>query len=175
MPFNSPPPPLCPPAPAPALQAAVCCSLCNDSHLTYAADRGVYQRVGEATEVALRVLAEKVRGAGARCCRCCYRRYISGCRAPGVPASADFAGSSSDSQTAPRLLLPPLAPAGPLLLPQIGLPGYSSMPAALAAMPRQERATYCNDHWQQEWKKVFTLEFSRWGCGGGIGTGQRAV
>ncbi len=42
------------------LQAAVCCSLCNDSHLHYAADRGVYQRVGEATEVALRVLAEKV-------------------------------------------------------------------------------------------------------------------
>jgi hypothetical protein len=55
----------------------VCCSLCNDSHLTYAADRGVYQRVGEATEVALRVLAEKVWGGwggvgwgghGARCC-----------------------------------------------------------------------------------------------------------
>lgn len=45
----------CPP------QAAICCSLCNDSHLHYAADRGVYQRVGEATEVALRVLAEKVR------------------------------------------------------------------------------------------------------------------
>jgi magnesium-transporting ATPase (P-type) len=41
------------------LQAAVCCALCNDSHLTYAADRGAYQRVGEATEVALRVLAEK--------------------------------------------------------------------------------------------------------------------
>lgn len=38
----------------------MCCSLCNDSHLHYAADRGVYQRVGEATEVALRVLAEKV-------------------------------------------------------------------------------------------------------------------
>ncbi len=47
-----------------ALQAAVCSALCNDSHLTYAADRGVYQRVGEATEVALRVLAEKVRGQG---------------------------------------------------------------------------------------------------------------
>ncbi|PSC71819.1 calcium-transporting ATPase endoplasmic reticulum-type [Micractinium conductrix] len=84
------------------LQAAICCALCNDSHLHYAADRGVYQRVGEATEVALRVLAEKV-----------------------------------------------------------GLPGYSRMPTALAAMPRQDRATYCNDHWEEEWKKVFTLEFSR--------------
>ena len=58
--------PALPPAPCAALppalplQAAVCSSVCNDSHLTYAADKGVYQRVGEATEVALRVLAEKV-------------------------------------------------------------------------------------------------------------------
>ena len=44
---------------------------------------------------------------------------------------------------------------------QIGLPGYASMPAALAALTRQERATYCNDHWAQEWRKLYTLEFSR--------------
>lgn len=44
---------------------------------------------------------------------------------------------------------------------QIGLPGYSPMPSALAAMSRQERATYCNEHWQQEWRKLHTLEFSR--------------
>ncbi|KAL4420461.1 hypothetical protein ABPG75_010117 [Micractinium tetrahymenae] len=104
------------------LQAAVCSALCNDSHLTYAADRGVYQRVGEATEVALRVLAEK-----------------------------------------------------------IGLPGYSPMPSALAAMSRQERATYCNEHWQQEWRKVYTLEFSRDRkmmsvlCAAAAGTGQRML
>lgn len=35
------------------------------------------------------------------------------------------------------------------------------MPAALAAMTRQERATYCNGHWEQEWRKLYTLEFSR--------------
>ncbi|PRW20976.1 calcium-transporting ATPase endoplasmic reticulum-type isoform A [Chlorella sorokiniana] len=104
------------------LQAAVCSSLCNDSHLHYAADRGVYQRVGEATEVALRVLAEK-----------------------------------------------------------IGLPGYASMPAALAAMTRQERATYCNGHWGQEWRKLYTLEFSRDRkmmsvlCAAAQGTGQRLL
>ena len=52
------------------LQAALCSSLCKDSHLHYAADPGTYQRVGEATEVALRVLAEKVRAARLRsgCC-----------------------------------------------------------------------------------------------------------
>ena len=91
------------PADYPAvLQSAACAALCNDSHLTYSAERGVYQRVGEATEVALRVFAEK-----------------------------------------------------------IGLPGYSDMPRALATVPRAERATYCNDHWEQQHRKVFTLEFSR--------------
>lgn len=57
------------------------------------ADKGVYQRVGEATELALRVLTEK-----------------------------------------------------------IGLPGYGSH--ALDSLSRVERATYCNDHWQQSYKKV---------------------
>lgn len=64
---RSPLPPCPPGADLPCLlQAALCSSLCNDCHLQYAADRGTYQRVGEATEVALRVLAEKV-GRGARC------------------------------------------------------------------------------------------------------------
>ncbi|KAH7623060.1 putative Calcium-transporting ATPase 3, endoplasmic reticulum-type [Nannochloris sp. 'desiccata'] len=91
------------PADYPALlQSAACAALCNDSHLTYAVDKGIYQPVGEATEVALRVFAEK-----------------------------------------------------------IGLPGYSEMPSALAQVPRAERATYCNEHWEQQQRKVFTLEFSR--------------
>jgi potassium/sodium efflux P-type ATPase len=91
------------PADHPALlQSAACAALCNDSHLTYAVDKGIYQPVGEATEVALRVFAEK-----------------------------------------------------------IGLPGYSEMPLALAQVPRAERATYCNDHWEQKHRKIFTLEFSR--------------
>ena len=59
-------------------------------------------------------------------------------------------------------LLLTASPSERFLGPQIGLPGYSSMPAALAAMPRQERATYCNAHWGQLWRKVHTLEFSRW-------------
>lgn len=45
------------------------------------------------------------------------------------------------------------------------------MPSALAAMPRQQRATYCNSHWGQLWRKVYTLEFSRWV---GWGQGPRA-
>jgi len=84
------------------LELGACCALCNDSHLVYLPEKNAYQRAGEATEVALRVLAEK-----------------------------------------------------------IGLPGYSAMPSALARLPRQERATYCNDAWERKLRKVFTLEFDR--------------
>ena len=49
------------PADMPALlQIAACCSLCNDSHFSYNEDKGTYERMGEATEVALRVLSEKI-------------------------------------------------------------------------------------------------------------------
>lgn len=48
-----------------------CAALCNDSHLHYNADKGTYQRVGEATEVALRVLCEKASGA-----LCCAARVV---------------------------------------------------------------------------------------------------
>ena len=84
------------------LSLGACSALCNESHLVYLPEKNTYQRAGEATEVALRVLAEK-----------------------------------------------------------IGLPGYSSMPSALARLPQQERATYCNDTWEQKMRKVFTLEFDR--------------
>lgn len=84
------------------LQLAMTCALCNDSRLQYAAEKGTYQRVGEATEVALRVLCEK-----------------------------------------------------------IGLPGWQSMPQGLAGLSTRERATYCNDHWEQSFRRVSTLEFSR--------------
>ncbi len=60
------------------------------------ADKGSYQRVGEATELALRVLTEK-----------------------------------------------------------IGLLGYGSQ--ALDSLSRAERATYCNDHWQNDYRKVRKL------------------
>uniref|UniRef100_A0A1D2A032 Calcium-transporting ATPase n=1 Tax=Auxenochlorella protothecoides TaxID=3075 RepID=A0A1D2A032_AUXPR len=95
--------PLACPADQPALcQLAMCAALCNDSHLSYSSERGTYQRIGEATEVALRVLAEK-----------------------------------------------------------IGIPGYAAMPHALARLGREERATYCNNHWAEVWRKSYTLDFSR--------------
>lgn len=82
------------------LKLAICSALCNDSSLSFAPEKGTYQRVGEATELALRVLTEK-----------------------------------------------------------IGLLGYAAR--ALDSLSRAERATYCNDHWQQDYRKVSTLEFSR--------------
>lgn len=91
------------PADIPALlQVGMTCALCNDSRLQYLPDRGIYQCVGEATEVALRVVSEK-----------------------------------------------------------IGLPGYQELPSGLARLSRRERATYCNDHWDHSFKRIFTLEFSR--------------
>lgn len=42
------------------LHVAMCSALCNDATVQYDAERGVYERIGESTEVALRVLAEKV-------------------------------------------------------------------------------------------------------------------
>ena len=68
--------------------SATCQKQCIDD-----AEKGTYQRVGEATELALRVLTEK-----------------------------------------------------------IGLLGYAAR--ALDSLSRVERATYCNDHWQQDYRKV---------------------
>ncbi|RVX22604.1 Calcium-transporting ATPase 3, endoplasmic reticulum-type [Vitis vinifera] len=42
------------------LHIAMCSALCNESILQYNPDKGDYEKIGEATEVALRVLAEKV-------------------------------------------------------------------------------------------------------------------
>ena len=45
---------------ASVLHLAICSSLCNDSSLTYNGEKHVYEKIGESTEVALRVLAEKI-------------------------------------------------------------------------------------------------------------------
>ncbi|KAK9843380.1 hypothetical protein WJX84_006066, partial [Apatococcus fuscideae] len=91
------------PADSPGLlNVAMTCALCNDSSLYYSAEKGAYQRVGEATEVALRVLAEK-----------------------------------------------------------IGLPGYAQMPQAVDSLSKQDRASFCNNYWQDVYSKVTTLEFDR--------------
>ncbi|GLU15955.1 hypothetical protein SLE2022_324060 [Rubroshorea leprosula] len=42
------------------LRIAMCSALCNESVLQYNPDKGAYEKIGESTEVALRVLAEKV-------------------------------------------------------------------------------------------------------------------
>lgn len=84
------------------LHIAMCSALCNESVLQYNPDKGNYEKIGESTEVALRVLAEKV-----------------------------------------------------------GLPGFDSMPSSLNMLSNHERASYCNHYWENQFKKIFTLEFSR--------------
>ncbi|XP_031484336.1 calcium-transporting ATPase 3, endoplasmic reticulum-type [Nymphaea colorata] len=42
------------------LHIAMCSALCNESTLQYNPEKGSYEKIGESTEVALRVLAEKV-------------------------------------------------------------------------------------------------------------------
>lgn len=42
------------------LHLAMCSALCNESTLQYNPDKGKYEKIGESTEVALRVLVEKV-------------------------------------------------------------------------------------------------------------------
>ncbi|XVF36444.1 hypothetical protein REPUB_Repub19eG0059100 [Reevesia pubescens] len=84
------------------LHIAMCSALCNESLLQYNPDKAKYEKIGESTEVALRVLAEKV-----------------------------------------------------------GLPGFDSMPSALNMLSKHERASYCNHYWQNQFRKVSVLEFSR--------------
>ncbi|XP_027356171.1 calcium-transporting ATPase 3, endoplasmic reticulum-type isoform X1 [Abrus precatorius] len=84
------------------LHMAMCSALCNESTLQYNPDKGNYEKIGESTEVALRVLAEKV-----------------------------------------------------------GLPGFNSMPSALNMLSKHERASYCNHYWEEQFRKIDVLEFSR--------------
>ncbi|KAF6136882.1 hypothetical protein GIB67_018921 [Kingdonia uniflora] len=84
------------------LHIAMCSSLCNESTLQYNSNTGNYEKIGESTEVALRVLAEKV-----------------------------------------------------------GLPGFDSMPSALNMLSKHDRASYCNHYWDNQFKKVSLLDFSR--------------
>ncbi|KAG5048217.1 hypothetical protein JHK85_009320 [Glycine max] len=84
------------------LHMAMCSALCNESTLQYNPDKGNYEKIGESTEVALRVLAEKV-----------------------------------------------------------GLPGFNSMPSSLNMLTKHERASYCNHYWEEQFRKIHVLEFSR--------------
>ena len=42
------------------LHMSICASLCNDASLTYNGKTRAYEKIGESTEVALRVLTEKI-------------------------------------------------------------------------------------------------------------------
>uniref|UniRef100_A0A0E0D652 Calcium-transporting ATPase n=1 Tax=Oryza meridionalis TaxID=40149 RepID=A0A0E0D652_9ORYZ len=84
------------------LHIAMCSALCNESTLQYNPDKKCYEKIGESTEVALRVLVEKV-----------------------------------------------------------GLPGFDSMPSALNMLTKHERASYCNRYWENQFRKISVLEFSR--------------
>lgn len=84
------------------LHTAMCSALCNESIIQYNPDKRCYEKIGESTEVALRVLAEK-----------------------------------------------------------IGLPGFDSMPSSLNMLSKHERASYCNRYWENQFKKVSALEFTR--------------
>ncbi|XP_021889619.1 calcium-transporting ATPase 3, endoplasmic reticulum-type [Carica papaya] len=48
-----------------------------------------------------------------------------------------------------------------VLAEKVGLPGFDSMPSALNMLSKHERASYCNHYWENQFRKVFTLEFSR--------------
>jgi Ca2+ transporting ATPase len=50
-----------PPQSSCLLHIAMCSALCNESTLQYNPDKKCYEKIGESTEVALRVLVEKVR------------------------------------------------------------------------------------------------------------------
>ncbi|XP_020402506.1 calcium-transporting ATPase 3, endoplasmic reticulum-type [Zea mays] len=84
------------------LHLAMCSALCNESTLQYNPDKKSYEKIGESTEVALRVLVEKV-----------------------------------------------------------GLPGFDSMPSSLNMLTKHERASYCNHYWENQFRKISVLEFSR--------------
>uniref|UniRef100_A0A453HA91 Uncharacterized protein n=3 Tax=Aegilops tauschii subsp. strangulata TaxID=200361 RepID=A0A453HA91_AEGTS len=84
------------------LHIAMCSALCNESTLQYNPDKKSYEKIGESTEVALRVLVEKV-----------------------------------------------------------GLPGFDSMPSALNMLTKHERASYCNHYWENQFRKISVLDFSR--------------
>uniref|UniRef100_A0A0E0P0U7 Calcium-transporting ATPase n=1 Tax=Oryza rufipogon TaxID=4529 RepID=A0A0E0P0U7_ORYRU len=91
-----------PPQSSCLLHIAMCSALCNESTLQYNPDKKCYEKIGESTEVALRVLVEKV-----------------------------------------------------------GLPGFDSMPSALNMLTKHERASYCNRYWENQFRKISVLEFSR--------------
>ncbi|KAG2429498.1 hypothetical protein HXX76_010734 [Chlamydomonas incerta] len=122
------------PADSPCLlHLAMGAALCNDSALVYRPDKGTYQRIGEATELALRVFAEKV----------------------GLPASvADHphvyvpAGSAAAAGLG----------GGPL---SGGRGGGGGAGGGGAGAVGGRGGLTCNAHWAERFNRNATLEFTR--------------
>lgn len=112
----------------------MCSALCNESVIHYNPDKKNYEKIGESTEVALRILAEKV--------------PISK-----MPIIWPFS-------VLVTLTYYVLSPLWSDLFDfdcsyQVGLPGFDSMPSALNMLTKHERASYCNHYWENQFKKVF--------------------
>jgi Ca2+ transporting ATPase len=130
------------------LHIAMCSALCNESVLQYNPDKGNYEKIGESTEVALRVLTEKVRlqisallnlSSLPNHCGCCLFLFLLLFLCTSfyhalvyVRCKLDFVASCF----------------------QVGLPGFDSMPSALNMLSSHERASYCNHYWENQFKKV---------------------
>jgi Ca2+ transporting ATPase len=110
------------------LHLAMCSSLCNESSVQYNTERGTYEKIGESTEVALRVLSEKV-----------------------VSNLLMWLFSFGQLPYASCLHLWIFIFVS---LNQVGLPGFDSMPSALTMLSKQERVSYCNHYWEQQFNKV---------------------
>lgn len=108
----------------------MCSALCNESVLQYNPDKGSYEKIGESTEVALRVLAEKV---------------------DFILLTLLELFLSADSTVV--IFLSPFSALYTILL-QVGLPGFDSMPSSLNMLSKHERASYCNHYWEDQFKKV---------------------
>lgn len=105
----------------------MCSALCNESVLQYNPDKRNYEKIGESTEVALRVLAEKV-------ILICLSQNLQLIFLSWNCVVLRFSFHNFGCQ--------------------IGLPGYDSMPSALNMLSKHERASYCNRYWDNQFKKV---------------------
>lgn len=112
------------------LHIAMCSGLCNESTLQYNPDKKNYEKIGESTEVALRVLVEKVSNL----------------------SLSIIASSKYFFQGRPCLYI--VENSTYFNLCQVGLPGFDSMPSALNMLSKHERASYCNHYWEHQFKKV---------------------
>lgn len=105
----------------------MCSALCNESVLQYNPDKRNYEKIGESTEVALRVLVEKV-------ILICLSQNLQLIFLSWNCVVLRFSFHNFGCQ--------------------IGLPGYDSMPSALNMLSKHERASYCNRYWDNQFKKV---------------------